>query len=83
MEEVWFSGQISGNLKSTFLALIAKKYHLDSYNDFRPISLCNMAYTIISKLIESRIKPILSKVISVEQFGFLEGRNIHEAIGTT
>jgi hypothetical protein len=46
-----------------------------------PISLCNCIYKIIAKIISKRIKGILSKSISQEQFGFLEGRQIHEAIG--
>jgi hypothetical protein len=33
------------------------------------------------KIISRRLKPFLSKTISQEQFGFLEGRQIHEAIG--
>jgi hypothetical protein len=52
-----------------------------SFDDFRPISLCNCIYKIISKIIARRLKPILSEAISKEQFGFLEGRQIHEAIG--
>ena len=32
-------------------------------------------------MIASRFKRILSEHISLEQFGFLEGRLIHEAIG--
>jgi hypothetical protein len=50
-------------------------------NDFRPISLYNCIYKIVAKVIAKRIKKILSKSISKEQFGFLEGRQIHEAIG--
>jgi hypothetical protein len=47
----------------------------------RSISLCDCIYKLISKIISGRIKGILSKYISQEQFGFLEGRQIHEAIG--
>jgi hypothetical protein len=35
----------------------------------------------VAKIIARRLKPILSSSISREQFGFLEGRKIHEAIG--
>jgi hypothetical protein len=52
-----------------------------SFDDFRPISLCNCIYKIIAKIIARRLKPLLSEAISKEQFGFLEGRQIHEAIG--
>jgi hypothetical protein len=34
----------------------------------------------VEKIIARRLKPIISEAISKEQFGFMEGRNIHEAI---
>jgi hypothetical protein len=52
-----------------------------SFEEFHPISLCNCIYKIVAKVIARRLKPILSYSISKEQFGFLEGRKIHEAIG--
>jgi ribonuclease HI len=52
-----------------------------TFDDFRPISLCNCIYKIIAKIIARRLNPFLSEAISKEQFGFLEGRQIHEAIG--
>jgi retron-type reverse transcriptase len=42
--------------------------------------MCNSIYTIISKIIALRFKNILSKLISTKQFGFLNGRKIHDAI---
>jgi hypothetical protein len=75
------NGYIHNPLNSTFIALIPKSDNPSSFDDFRPISLCNCLYKIISKVISRRLKVILSKNISSEQFGFLEGRKIHEAIG--
>jgi len=36
---------------------------------------------VVAKIIARRFKKILSANISEEQFGFIEGRQIHEAIG--
>jgi len=75
------SGRIPASMNSTFIALIPKTDNPTSLDEFRPISLCNCIYKIISKIIARRIKGILSSNISMEQFGFLKGRQIHEAIG--
>jgi len=81
VEESRLKGEIYRPLNSTFIALIPKKDVLETFEDFRPISLCNCIYKIIAKVIAIRIVPILSRNISMEQFGFLDGRKIHEAIG--
>jgi mannosylglycoprotein endo-beta-mannosidase len=51
--------------------------------EYISISLSNYIYKIISIIISRRIKWILPKSISQKQFGFLEGRQIHEAIGVS
>ena len=75
------SGFIPPFLTSTFLALIPKKDKPSSFADFRPISLCNLLYKMISIVIAIRIKPFLDSGISQEQYGFLTNRQIVEPIG--
>jgi hypothetical protein len=74
VEEIRITGKMPLSLNSTFIALIPKKDNPDTLDDFRPISLCNCIYKIVSKIIARRVKRILSDKISSEQFGFLEGR---------
>ncbi|CAA7404785.1 unnamed protein product [Spirodela intermedia] len=52
--------------KSTFIALIPKTLALKSFADFRPISLCNVYYKVISRLVSRRLKHILPLIISQE-----------------
>jgi hypothetical protein len=73
--------KVLGAFNSTFLTLITKKESPTSFNDIRPISLFHCIYKIIAKIIVDRVKKIFSKTISKENFGFLHGRQIHEAIG--
>jgi hypothetical protein len=56
-------------------------FYAGSTHLHRPISLCNSVFKIISKVIANHIKPFLSRALSLEQFGFLEGHQIHDAIG--
>eukprot|EP00253_Pinus_taeda_P004659 PITA_04659 len=83
IEECRISGSLYHAISSTFIALIPKSDSPSSFDDFRPISLCNVLYKIISKIIANRLEPILSTHISPHQFTFLEDMQIHEAIGST
>jgi hypothetical protein len=48
-------GTINGSLNSTFLTLIPKANKPVTFDDFRPISLCNLCYKVISKIIANRL----------------------------
>ena len=71
---------MGGSTNSTFIALIPKEVNLTSFNRFKPISLCNASYKILSKLLANRIKPLLDKLISPSQGGFIKGRHILDNI---
>jgi hypothetical protein len=79
-KESRINGHIHAPLNVTFISFIPKKEYTQTLEDFRPISLCNNIYKVVSKVISRRIRAILSKSVSHEQFDFLEGRQIHEAI---
>eukprot|EP00253_Pinus_taeda_P035520 PITA_35520 len=63
-------------LNATFIALIPKSENSNSLEKFKPIALCNIIYKIVSKVIALRLKPILPLIISPEQSGYVEGRQI-------
>ena len=81
VEETRRQGKIHEVLNSTFLTLIPKKDRPDTFNDFHPISLYNMSYKIITKIIAERLKPYLDKFISKEQFVFLRDKQIIDDVG--
>jgi hypothetical protein len=45
-----------------------------------PISLCNVIYKIISKVIPSDSSPFLPSLVSPEQCGYVEGHQILDSI---
>jgi len=57
-------GDITPSINATFLPLIPKKDKPVTFLDFQPISLCNLVYKLISKVIAIRLKPFLNMHIS-------------------
>ena len=49
-------------------------------SNYRPITLLNCDYKIISKVINNRIYGLLSKLVNYNQGGFIRGRNIGDNI---
>jgi hypothetical protein len=72
------SNQLLREQNYTFIALIPKRLGPSAVHHFRPISLCNIIYKIISKLLANRLKPLLSKFIYPFQTAFVLGRHIQD-----
>jgi hypothetical protein len=79
VEESHSSEKFLPALNGTFLTLIPKEERVTNLRNFIPIDICNVIYKIISKVIALRIKPILPFIISKEQSGYVEGRQIMDS----
>lgn len=64
------------DLNQTLLALMPKIKQRTKITQFRPVSLHNMVYKLISKTLANRLKTILNDVISVNQSTFIPRRLI-------
>lgn len=68
------SGIMPFAAKATAITLIPKGTHSNAISDFRPISLCNVFYKIVVKILANRMKPILPFIIHESQSGFISKR---------
>lgn len=59
-------GIFPSQLTDTNIVLILKIENSISFKDFRPISLCNVIYKIIAKVLANHLKCVLPKCVSAE-----------------
>ena len=72
--------RIGGSTNSAFLVLIPKEKYVVTFDRYRPISLYNIGYKIITKIMENRLKTIMLRIIPENQAGFIKGRRIWDNI---
>lgn len=61
-------GMSSTQVIETNIVLIPRVENPTSMKDLRPISLCNVIHKIISKVLANRMKEVLAKCTSLEQY---------------
>lgn len=80
IKDFFNNGILSPELNKTNICLVPKIEHPTSMSNYRPISLCNVSYKIISKILIWRLKPILPSIISDQQTAFILGRHITDNV---
>ncbi|CAN0881186.1 Transposon TX1 uncharacterized 149 kDa protein [Linum grandiflorum] len=67
---------IPAEVRATNIILLPKKPNPTNMRDVRPISLCDVRYRMVAKLLASRMRKIMPHIIPEEQSGFIQGRSI-------
>ena len=75
VKNVFEMGSYDAATTETLMVLIPKGDHPTSFKNFRPISLCNVTYKIIYKVLVTRLRPFLNDIISPLQNSFILGRS--------
>ena len=79
--EAFRKGSLSVSQKRGKITLIPKgDENLTELKNWRPISLPNIVYKILSRVLARRMEKVLPKLVHSDQTGFVNGRNIGQNI---
>lgn len=73
VRKAFLTGEFDSSINTTHIVLIPKKERPESITYFRPISLCNVVYKILSKVLVNRMTSCLPKLINPLQTSFVLG----------
>ena len=80
--DTFSSNQLCDSMRMGTISLIPKKGDLTRLTNWRPISLLNVDYKILSKAIANRISKVIDTLVSEDQTCCIPGRDISENILT-
>ena len=68
------NGRVDPDIVETLIVLIPKGEQPVHLKNFRPISLCNVIYKVITKVLVNRLRPFLDELVGPLQGSFIPGR---------
>ncbi|MCI32183.1 RNA-directed DNA polymerase (Reverse transcriptase), partial [Trifolium medium] len=71
VKDAFTSGHFDPTISNTLIALIPKVDSPTTFRELRPISLCNIVYKLITKVLVNRLRPLLDSLIGPYQSSFL------------
>ena len=74
------SNMSMAKINRTNTTLVPKTKNATKMTEFRPISLCNVVYKLVSKVLANRLKTILPQIITENQSAFLHERLITDNV---
>jgi hypothetical protein len=76
VQKFFSDGIMPEGVNDTTIVLIPKKDDPAELKDFRPISLCNVIFKVVSKFLVNRLRPLLQDIIAPMQSAFIPGHLI-------
>ena len=79
--EAFFEEEIClRSINTSHITLIPKKDGPSTAADYRPISLLNTSFKLITKVLANRLQKIIRQIIHKNQYGFIKTRNIQDCL---
>ena len=63
MKKMFYNPFLVGEINENLINLIRKVDHVVRMKDFRTISLCNVSFKVITKILSHRLRPIIEKLV--------------------
>jgi hypothetical protein len=76
VQQFFIDGVMPTKVNETSIVLIPKKTDPEEVKDFRPISLCNVVFKVVSKCLVNCLRSLLQDMIAPYQSAFIPGRMI-------
>jgi hypothetical protein len=73
VQKFFSDGMMPEGVNDTTIVLIPKKDDPAELKDFRPNSLCNVIFKVVSKCLVNRLRPLLQDIIAPMQSAFIPG----------
>lgn len=70
IKNMFLNPYLIGGINDIFLSLIPKMDHVEKMTEVRPISLCNVSYKVITKILAHRMRPMMETLVSLCQCSF-------------
>lgn len=80
VSDAFTMGSFPQALNKSFISLVPKKSNPETVHMIRPITLSNVSYKILTKLLTHRLRPMLGELIGPFQSSFLPGRSTADNI---
>jgi hypothetical protein len=69
------------SINKSFITLIPKVEAPATVSDFRPISLLNTSFKLITMFLTNRLQTVITKLVHTNQYGFIRSRTIQDCLG--
>ncbi|KAL2643350.1 hypothetical protein R1flu_010937 [Riccia fluitans] len=80
IHKVWDTGKLAWKHQTGVIKLIPKEGDRQRIKNWRPLTLLNAGYKLVSKLMANRLWLVLPEIVDTQQKGFIQGRNITDSV---